>query len=167
MVPGYNGTKAHKNITLSNAVSMFSWADGVNVHGHVDGFFARDLFIETPGDDAIGLWGGGDRNTPLTNVHFHNVYVYDSGHEYVAGACMKAFGVGPNVTFTGQFVCCSQPAGMGRPEKPDNGGVAVWLSPCCNADWDPELHGQITIDADFTWATMGNGTAEPPHDMCR
>ena len=163
MVPG---NKPHRNITLRNAVSMFSWADGVNVHGNIDGFDARDLWIETPGDDAVGLWGVGDRNTPLRNVRFDNFFSYDAGHPNATGACMKAFGTGPNVTFTGRFTCCSQESGMGQPQNPDKGGVAVWLSPCCTADWDPRLHARITIDADFTWATMGGGGPSPPHDMC-
>merc|ERR1711920_22225 len=76
---------------------------------------------------------------------------------------MKAFGTGPNVMFSGYFVCCSPEGGMGHPENPDHGGVAVWLSPCCDADWDPSLDAQITIDAEFSWATINDAT---PHDMC-
>jgi hypothetical protein len=160
MIPG---DKAHRNITVNNAVSMFSWADGLNVHGNVDGFYSNYLYIESPGDDSIGLWGVGDRNTPETNVHFTNFFSYDSGHPDSTGACMKAFGTGPYVTFTGYFVCCSPEGGMGHPEEPDHGGVAVWLSPCCTADWNPGLHAEITIDANFTWATIDENT---PHDMC-
>ena len=53
---------------------------------------------------------------------------------------------------------------MGAPQNPDHGGVAVWLSPCCTADWDLSLNAKITIDANFTWATIDD---TQPHDLCR
>ena len=51
--------EAHTNVVVDNLVSMNSRADGLNVHGSVDGFTLKNGYLAQAGDDCIGVWGAG------------------------------------------------------------------------------------------------------------
>ena len=47
---------------------MNSRADGLNVHGAVDGLTLQNSHIENSGDDCIGIWSTGIRNMSIWNM---------------------------------------------------------------------------------------------------
>ena len=94
----FPGDRAHRNITLNHAMRMFSWQMGSRCMDMSMAFTLTFWSLKLPGDDTLGLWGVGGSNTPLTNVHFSNFYSHDAGYPNTTGACMKAFGTGPNIS---------------------------------------------------------------------
>ena len=80
----------HSNIVIENLVSMNSRADGLNVHGGVDGLTLRDSHIENSGDDCIGIWSTGIENMTIRNMTAANCAV-TAGKQSNWGSCMGTY----------------------------------------------------------------------------
>ena len=83
-------THKHSNITIDNLVSMNSRADGLNVHGAVQGLRLRDSHIQNSGDDCIGVWSTGISDMVIENVTARDCAV-TAGVQYNWGSCMGTY----------------------------------------------------------------------------
>lgn len=80
----------HSNITIDNLFSMNSRADGLNIHGAVDGLVLKDSHIQNSGDDCIGIWSSGIENMLVQNVTAVDCAV-TAGQQGNWGSCMGTY----------------------------------------------------------------------------
>jgi hypothetical protein len=69
---------------------MNSRADGLNVHGGVDGFTLQNSHIENSGDDCIGIWSTEAHNVTIRNMTAVNCAV-TAGVQGNWGSCMGTY----------------------------------------------------------------------------
>jgi hypothetical protein len=82
--------RQHTNLVIDNLVSMNSRADGLNVHGDVDGLVLQNSHIENSGDDCIGVWSTGTKNMTIRNMTAVNCAV-TAGAQSNWGSCMGTY----------------------------------------------------------------------------
>jgi len=80
----------HSNIRIENLVSMNSRADGLNIHGAVQGLLLQDGHIENSGDDCIGIWSAGIENMTIRRMTTVNCAV-TAGAQGNWGSCVGTY----------------------------------------------------------------------------
>jgi len=80
----------HSNILIDNLVSMNSRADGLNVHGAVEGLTLQNGHIANSGDDCIGIWSTGAENVTVQDMTTANCAV-TAGAQTNWGSCMGTY----------------------------------------------------------------------------
>ena len=80
---------AHANVSVDGLVSMNSRADGLNVHGAVDGFALARAHLENTGDDCVGVWSA-RANASLRDVTLKNCAV-TAGAQTNWGSCVGTY----------------------------------------------------------------------------
>jgi hypothetical protein len=121
--------QSHNNIILRRIVSLQTSADGINVHGNVQGFVGEDLYFENVKDDTVAIWGvgGGEcacnthdsnpngcpsiSNTVASNIRFERVFARKSLN---IGECYRIIGA-KDVSFI-DITCCD----ISYPNNPTN-----------------------------------------------
>lgn len=88
-LPAREGAK-HRDILVSNLVTMNSRADGLNIHGAVQNLVLKDSHIENSGDDCIGIWSTGIENMTIQNTTAANCAV-TAGVQSNWGSCMGTY----------------------------------------------------------------------------
>eukprot|EP00746_Dinoflagellata_sp_MGD_P011957 gnl/MRDRNA2_/MRDRNA2_125286_c0_seq1.p1 gnl/MRDRNA2_/MRDRNA2_125286_c0~~gnl/MRDRNA2_/MRDRNA2_125286_c0_seq1.p1 ORF type:complete len:463 (+),score=59.37 gnl/MRDRNA2_/MRDRNA2_125286_c0_seq1:91-1479(+) len=123
---------ATKNVTVTNLVSMLTRADGINLHGNVQGSVVEDSHIENTGDDIYAFWGAYAQN-PTGNIFFRNNVGKNAGvtRAYMYGVCVAVYGA-TQVTITG-MKCYDRGRNTWNPGQVPTGNGACQHGPYCNS----------------------------------
>jgi len=80
------------NLVIKNITSMSTQADGINLHGHVDGADVQNIYLQATGDDGFALWGGSDT---IEGVVAYRVEVVNPGilRPNWYGNCFATYGM--------------------------------------------------------------------------
>jgi hypothetical protein len=91
-VPETRNAEGTSHILIKDLVSRSTQADGINLHGHVEGALVVDAYIENTGDDVYALWGA---DLDPVNVTFRNLYAGNPGilRPSWYGVCVATYGL--------------------------------------------------------------------------